>query len=253
LWRRHLQEFSALCRLDGHMLLVAPVLIALCIAPAAADELRVCADPNNLPFSNAQGQGFENRIMEIVANELGDTLSYVWWAQRRGVVANALDEGLCDIIAGMGDVDGVLLTYPPYYRSSYAFVTRAGAPPIASFDDPALSRLRVGVQLVGEDGVNTPPAAALSRRGIVTNVRGFSVLGDYSEPNPPARIIDAVADGTIDVAVAWGPLAGYFAAREPTALVVTPVDAEFDHAAPAHGLRRVDGPPARRGRAAPAR
>jgi mxaJ protein len=125
-------------------------------------------------------------------------------------------------------VRGVLLTYPPYYRSSYVFVTRGKAPPISSFDDPRLRQLRIGVQLVGDDGANPPPAVALSRRGIIDNVRGYSVLGDYSEPNPPARIIDALATGDIDVAVAWGPTASYFANRQPVPLTVTLPVEQFD-------------------------
>ena len=88
-------------------------LLLLAPLPAAARELRVCADPNNLPFSNEAREGFENRIMALVADELGEALTYVWWAQRRGVVTTALNEGFCDIIPGIGSVDGVLRTYPP--------------------------------------------------------------------------------------------------------------------------------------------
>jgi mxaJ protein len=84
------------------------------------------------------------------------------------------------------------------------------------------------VQLVGDDYSNTPPAHALSRRGIVQNVRGYTLYGDYSQPNPPARILDALARGEIDVAVVWGPLAGYFAPREPVALKMVPVSPQID-------------------------
>jgi mxaJ protein len=207
--------------------LVAALLV-LAPFPGTAGELRVCADPNNLPFSNDEQQGFENRIMSIVANELHDRLTYVWWAQRRGIVTEALDGGLCDVIAGVAAIDGVLLTYPPYYRSAYVFVTRPDVASIDSLDDPRLHDLKVGVELVGNDGLNTPPAVALSRRGIVANVHGFSVLGDYSQPNPPARIVDAVVDGTIDTALAWGPMAGYFAQKARPPLRVTPVKEQFD-------------------------
>ena len=209
----------------------ASLLVLLLLIPptiAEAGELKVCADPNNLPFSNIKGEGFENKIIEIVARELGDTLDYVWWAQRRGLVTAALDEGICDIIPGIGSVNGVLLTYPPYYRSGYAFVTRSGTAAISSFDDANLRMLRVGVQLVGDDGANPPPAVALSRRGIIDNVRGYPVVGDYAQANPPARVIDAVANGEVDVAIAWGPTAAYFAAREHASLTVTPVASQFD-------------------------
>jgi mxaJ protein len=206
------------------------LVLLLLIAPttAGAGTLKVCADPNNLPFSNDKREGFENKIIEIVAAELGDTVDYVWWAQRRGVVSEALDEGICDIIPGIGSVNGVLLTFPPYYRSSYVFVTRRDAPTIKSFDDLQLRALRVGVQLVGDDGTNPPPSVALSRRGIIDNVRGFSVVGDYAQANPPARIIDALSRDEIDVAIAWGPTAAYFAAHEQTPLTITPVASQFD-------------------------
>jgi len=102
-------------------------------------------------------------------------------------------------------------------------VTRSDRAGVRSFDDPRLRRLRIGVQLAGKDGANTPPAHALSERGIVANVVGFTLYGDYGQPNPPARILDAVADGSIDVAVVWGPLAGYFARREHPPLALHPV------------------------------
>jgi mxaJ protein len=201
-------------------------LIVALAGPASAGELKVCADPNNLPFSNQAEQGFENRIARLIADDLGDTLTYVWWAQRRGYIGDALNAGLCDLIPGIANVEGVLLTYPPYYRSGYVTVSRPGTPPITSFDDPLLRQLTIGVGLIGDDGANTPPAAALSRRGIIANVRGYSIVGDYTAPNPPVRIIDAVASGDIDVAFAWGPMAGYFARQR--GLQVAPLGASLD-------------------------
>jgi mxaJ protein len=118
----------------------------------------------------------------------------------------------------------MVATTRPYYRSTYVFVTRtADRLGDLSLDDARLRRLRLGVQLVGDDGANTPPADALTRRGIIANVRGFTLYGDYRRSNPPAGIVDAVADGTIDVGLVWGPLAGYFAARSHVPLSVTPV------------------------------
>jgi mxaJ protein len=195
---------------------------------APLGTLRVCADPNNLPFSNERREGFENRLAELVAREMGRTVQYTWWAQRRGFIRNTLKAGKCDVIMGVPTGLGMVLATRPYYRSTYAFVTRAGAPRIASFDDPRLKRLRVGVQLIGDDFANTPPASALTHRGIVKNVRGYTVYGDYREPNPPSRIIRAVTDGEVDVAIAWGPLAGYFAKRSRVPLRVVPVSPEVD-------------------------
>lgn len=193
------------------MLARLTLVLALLAAPAAAQEpvkrqLRVCADPNNLPFSNDKGEGFENRIVELLAEELGAELSYVWWAQRRGFVRNTLNAGNCDLIPGIATGMEMAATTRPYYRSTYVFVTRQDRGlDIASFDDPRLKTLTVGVQLVGDDFSNTPPAHALARRGVVENVRGYMLYGDYAEPSPPQRIVQAVARGEVDVAVVWGP------------------------------------------------
>jgi mxaJ protein len=197
-------------------------------AAAPPRVLRVCADPNNLPFSNQKGEGFENRIAEIVAHEMKAELRYTWWAQRRGYIRNTLRAGLCDVFIGMPTGLDMVLVTRPYYRSTYVFVTKRSAPRVASFDDPRLKRLRVGVQLIGDDYANAPPAEALSHRGIVKNVRGYSVIGDYHEPNPPSRIVRAVANGEVDVAAVWGPLAGWFAKTSRVPLRVVPVSPEVD-------------------------
>ncbi|HEY4734146.1 MAG TPA: substrate-binding domain-containing protein [Gemmatimonadaceae bacterium] len=198
-------------------------------AATTAHELRVCADPNNLPFSNQAQQGFENKIAEVVARDLDAKLTYVWWAQRRGFVRNSLNQDKCDVLIGVPSSFEMVRTTVPYYRSTYVFVTRDDKHlKVASFDDPRLRKLRIGVQLIGDDATNTPPAHALSNRNIITNVRGYSVYGDYRQPNPPARLIDAVARGDVDVGVAWGPLAGYFAKRESVPLNVTPVSPQID-------------------------
>jgi mxaJ protein len=198
-------------------------------AAAPARELRVCADPNNLPFSNARGQGFENRLAEMVAKDLGARVSYTWWAQRRGFFRSTLKAGTCDVVLGVPSSVEMAWTTRPYYRSSYVFLTRRDRGlHVASFDDPALRRLTIGVQVVGDDGANTPPVHALLRRGMVRNLRGYTVYGDYSQDSPPARIVDAVARGDVDLAVVWGPLAGYFARRSPVPLAMTPVSPQID-------------------------
>jgi mxaJ protein len=203
---------------------------ALAAGPGAAGGrvLRVCADPNNLPFSNRRLEGFENRLADLLARELGATVTYVWWAQRRGFVRHTLAAGACDVVMALPrGYQGVRVTRP-YYRSTYVFVARRGTPAVRSFDDPALRRLRVGVQMIGDDYANTPPAHALARRGIVDNVVGYMVYGDYAEADPPARIVEAVAAGEVDVAVVWGPLAGYFGPRQRVPLDLVPVPAAAD-------------------------
>lgn len=186
--------------------------------PAHPAALRVCADPNNLPFSNEQGKGFENALAALVAQDLGRTVSYTWWPERRGFVRNTLRAGECDVVMGVPADYELVLPTAPYYRSSYVFVTRRDRGlRIRSLDDPQLRHLRIGIF------ANTPPAHALAIRDLQSNIRGYSIYGDYSQPNPPRALIDAVVHREVDVAIAWGPLAGYFAEREPVALVLTPI------------------------------
>jgi mxaJ protein len=189
-------------------------------------KLTACADPNNLPFSNKAGQGFENKLAEMIASDLHAKLDYVWWAQRRGYVRNTLNERKCDFWPGIGSNVEMVATSRPYYRSTYMFVSRASENLNGlTLDDPRLKKLKIGVQMVGNDATNTPPAHALASRGIVGNIRGYMLYGDYSKPNPPAEIVRAVERGDVDVALVWGPLAGYFAAQSPVPLrleAVTP-------------------------------
>jgi mxaJ protein len=187
-------------------------------------RLTACADPNNLPFSNRAGQGFENKLAELIASDLHAKLDYVWWAQRRGYVRNTLGEAKCDFWPGIGSNVEMVATTRPYYRSSYMFVTRASDRLAGlTLDDPRLKKLKIGVQMVGDDASNSPPAHALANRGILGNVRGYMLYGDYRRPNPPSEIMQAVERGDVDVALVWGPLAGYFAARSPVPLRVEPV------------------------------
>jgi mxaJ protein len=205
-------------------LLVAFLPLAFPAQRTTPNALRVCADPNNLPFSNDRGEGFENRIATLVARDLGLEVEYTWWAQRRGFVRNTLNERLCDVVIGVPAHLDMLLTTKPYYRSAYVFVTRRDRQLIIrSFDDARLRKLRIGVPVVGDDYAGTPPMHALARRGLLGQLVGYSVYGDYGTPSPPMRLVEAVADGSVDVAVAWGPLAGFVAQKSPVPLVITPV------------------------------
>jgi mxaJ protein len=208
------------------VLLVANFVLAQ--APATQRTvLRVAADPNNLPFSNEKGEGLENRLAELIAADLGLKVEYVWHAQRRGFFRETLKEGDADVVMGVPAHFDRALTTSPYYRSTYVFVTRqTSGIHVSSFDDALLRRVKVGVHLTGED--NPPPAQALGRRNIFANVSGYSLYGNYAEPNPPARIIDAVAHGDIDIAIVWGPLAGYFAKQSAVPLNVNPVSPQID-------------------------
>lgn len=184
----------------------------------------ICADPNNLPFSNRARQGFENKIVALIARDLGAGLTYVWWAQRRGYVRNTLNESKCDIWPGLATGTDRVSSTRPYYRSTYVFVSREWAPLAnLTLDDARLRSAAIGVQMIGNDSMNSPPAHAVAARGMTDNVRGYMLYGDYDRPNPPAAIIEAVARKEIDVALAWGPLAGYFARRSAVPLRIEPV------------------------------
>lgn len=175
--------------------------------------LRVCADPNNLPFSNQQQQGFENKLAQMLAAQLGAKLEYTWWSERQSFLKNSLEAGRCDLVMGLPASLPSVATSKPYYQSTYVFVSRHDRNlHVMSLDDSRLSKWRVGVHVVGND--YAPPAAALARRGITGNVIGFSLFGANGTTNPARKLIDAVANGQIDVAIVWGPFAGYFAKQE---------------------------------------
>jgi mxaJ protein len=190
------------------------LLLALAAAAASAQEpprqaLRVCADPDNLPYSHQDGSGFENRIAALVAQDFGLPLEYAWLPDRRGFVRKTMGAGLCDLIVGVPVQFERTMNTKPYYRSSYMFLepVTLGAPP-ADFSDPRLRRWRIGVQLVGDDAATTPPAHALAQAGAVDNIVGFPIPG---EQPAAARIVQALSRGELDAAFVWGPQAGYYA------------------------------------------
>jgi len=186
-------------------------------------NLRVCADPENMPFTDRNREGFDNKIADLIAHELGDSVSYAWWPSRRGYLRNTLNAGTCDLVIGVPVGFDPVATTKPYYRSTYYIVTRTDRKlDIKSLDDPRLKKLRIGVNLLGEDYTNTPPAHALSAHGIEgTGVVGFS--GFYDEEHHPGEIIDSLAKGNIDVALVWGPVAGYFAKKSGVPMTLTPL------------------------------
>lgn len=188
---------------------------------AAPRALRVCADPNNMPFSNSNRGGFENKIAERLGRDLKLPVEFTWAPQGRGFVRKTLNAGLCDIIIGVPHDYEMVRTTRPYFRSTYAFVYRTGSPyAVRTMDDSVLHHLRIGIHVIGDDYQNTPPAEALAARGIIDRVVGFPIFGDQGTRDPAAALIHAVARDSIDVAIVWGPLAGYFAPRERTPLTV---------------------------------
>ncbi len=209
------------------------LLAALWLASGAAAQelrsnlptpgvLRVCADPDNMPLSNQKGEGFEQKIAELIAKEWDAKLEYAWWPVRRGFFSRALNGRYCDVAiqapAGL-DMAGVT---NPYFRSGYVFLTRKDSRlDIKSLADPRLKKLRIGVNLLHSDAENTPPAMALSRYGVVGNLTGYSTF--YTAEDRPEDIVNAVADKEVDIAIVWGPLAGYFAKSSKVPLVLQPL------------------------------
>jgi mxaJ protein len=190
-------------------------------------QLRVCADPDNLPFSNERQEGFENRIAQVVARDLGATVDYTWWAQRRGFFRNTLGAGRCDVVIGVPVGLAAALTTRPYYRATYVLVYRQDRDRgIRSLDDTVLRHLKIGVNLIGDDYQNPPPAQALAARGVVGNLVGFGTF--YSAEQRPQAIINAVARGDVDLAIVWGPLAGYFAPQQSVSLAIVPLPDSVD-------------------------
>jgi quinoprotein dehydrogenase-associated probable ABC transporter substrate-binding protein len=178
--------------------------------PVHGRELRVCADPDNLPYSRADESGFENRIATLVARELGAKLAYTWHPQQRAFVRKTIGADLCDVWMGVPSDFERVLTTKPYYRSSYVFVY-AKQRPLTSFDQENLKTLKIGVQLPGDDLAATPPGHALAFRGAVDNVVGYTVHGQGTSAE---RIVNAIAQGKLDAGVVWGPQVGFFAVRK---------------------------------------
>jgi len=188
--------------------------------PAVADDLRICADPNNLPFSNQEQKGFENRLAEMLAHDLGMNVKYVWWAERKNFIENSLNAGMCDAVMGVPADIGSVSATQPYYRSTYVVISRkSDGPAISSLADERLTSLRIGIHVVDSD--YAPPAQLLASRGLSANLVGFSLYGKQDEPNPPARLVEAVSRKDVDVAIVWGPFAGYFG--DDKALALAPV------------------------------
>jgi len=213
-------------RTASRLLAWSAVLLACCLPAAASEDqaepIRVCADPDNLPYSNQELQGFENKIAEIMARELGTSLSYYWWPAQMGLVRNTLQRDRCDVLISIPNGYDPVLWTKPYYRSTFVLAYRSDRKlGLRSLDDAALKGLRIGVL------VNTPPYDALANRGLAENMVSYRLFFDPQDPDPsrrPEKVLQDVLAGAIDVAVAWGPLVGYFTKQHPSALEVVSLD-----------------------------
>ena len=180
-------------------------------------EFRVCADPSNLPFSNRSLEGFENKIAALLAREFNAPVTYAWQPQRRGFVRGTLKEKRCDVVIGVPTGYKRVLWTKPYYRSTFVVVSRKDRGiRISSLDDPGLKQMRIGVPQ------NSPADILLGHRGIVKNVTGYSIWYD-GEERYTHKILEDVMAGQIDVAIVWGPSAGYFVQQQSEKLTMTPI------------------------------
>lgn len=202
--------------------LLSTLLLGLCSAGAlAAAPLRVCADPDNLPFSNRAGAGFDDRIAVLIARDLHREAVFVWARPRRGFLREQFNKNACDVLLGVpAGMHGVAVS-APYYTSSYVFVTPARQHlQIASFSDEHLNGRRIGLQILEED--LSPPSLPLIRAGHAGQIVGFDSFGRQE-----GDVVRAVADGRVGLAVVWGPVAGYYARQSRTPLALTPVSPAY--------------------------
>jgi quinoprotein dehydrogenase-associated probable ABC transporter substrate-binding protein len=169
--------------------------------------LRVCADPNNLPFSNEKGEGFENKIMELMAAKLDKKLAYVWYPQATGFVRNTLGSRRCDVIPGFPQGDELAQVTNPYYRTAYALVIKPGTglDDLDSLGDPRLREKRIGIV------AGTPPATYLAVNGLMQRAKPYPLVVDTRVDSVAQAMMRDLASGEIDVGVLWGPMAGYYA------------------------------------------
>jgi quinoprotein dehydrogenase-associated probable ABC transporter substrate-binding protein len=210
--------------------LLAVLLGATLAAPADAAEghrtdlvnrlsLRVCADPANMPFSNEKGEGFENRIAEIVAAELKVPIEYIWFPQATGFIRQTLFAKRCDVVMGYAQGDELVLNTNAYYRSVYALVYRKGAglDGVDRLADPRLQGRRLGV-IAG-----TPPSTTMAALGLIGRAKAYPLFVDRRYEAPAERMMADIRSGEIDAGVLWGPMAGYFAANDGAKLEVVPL------------------------------
>lgn len=208
---------SSLCRSVFLCILLVSGRVA-----SAQNPLRVCSDPDDLPFSSSSRSGFDNRIAELMGHDLHRPIVFVWARARRGFLRERFNKGECDMLMGVPDGMKHVRTTIPYYRSIYVFVTRRDDHlHLTRFDDPAIGRQRIGLQILEEDF--SPPSLPLIRFGHAGQLVGFDSFGEGGE-----EIVHAVADKRVGFSVVWGPLAGYYAAHEIVPLTLSPVRPAVD-------------------------
>jgi quinoprotein dehydrogenase-associated probable ABC transporter substrate-binding protein len=184
-------------------------------------ELKVCADPNNLPFSDEKKEGFENKIAELMGTELGLKVDYTWFPQVIGFVRNTLRAHLCDLVMGTVAGDEIMQTTNPYYFTTYVMFYRSDkGHALAGPEDPHLASLRLGVV------AGTPPSDLLVRHELMSHTRPYALTVDTRSESPTHEMVQDVVDGTIDVGFLWGPIAGYYRKLNDLPLTLVPLKDE---------------------------
>jgi quinoprotein dehydrogenase-associated probable ABC transporter substrate-binding protein len=183
---------------------------------------RACGDPRNLPFSNDQGEGFENKLAELFAAKLGKKLSYTYFPQATGFVRKTLGSYQCDIIMGFPQGDDQAQVTIPYYRTTYALVTKPGSglEDVTEINDPKLKDKRIGVV------ARTPPSTSMAMNGLMAHAKSYPLFIDTRADSSAQAMIDDLARGEIDCGILWGPFAGYYAKQANPPLVVVPLTKE---------------------------
>jgi len=188
--------------------------------PVGGASLRVCADPNNMPFSNEKGEGFENKLAELIAQKLDARLEYSWFAEATGYVPNTMGREACDLVMGYAQGTGLIEDTNPYYHTSYVLIYRQDDASLQGIDrlsDPRLKGKRIGLF------ARTPPASILAMNGLVANAKPFEINADDSASQVTMTMIDELASGDLDAALLWGPVAGYYAERASVPLKLVPL------------------------------
>ncbi|TXH38196.1 MAG: quinoprotein dehydrogenase-associated putative ABC transporter substrate-binding protein [Rhodospirillaceae bacterium] len=198
-------RLTALLALCLSFVLPGPIEAASRVEAVDRSALRVCADPSNLPFSNQKGEGFENKIAELLAKKMQVPLRYVWYPNSTGFLRNTLRARQCDLVLGIVSGAEMVQSTNPYYRSAYVIVTRtADKLELKSLDDPRLHNLKIGLT------AGTPPADIAVRMGLIANVVPYQLVVDTRYDAPGRQMIEDLRAKKIDVALLWGPIAGYF-------------------------------------------
>lgn len=179
-------------------------------------QFKVCADPDNMPYSNSKQEGFEDKIAEVLAKELGKKLSYQYAYYRQGFLRNTLNANRCDYVMSTTSDNDSMRTSVPYYRSGYVFVYRKSSNyNITDWNAPDLRKGIIGI--IGQ----SPPTRPLADNNLMGNARPYRLQRDLNFP--PSQLIDDLAKGDIDVAIVWGPIAGYFVKNSSVPLVMNPI------------------------------